>query len=137
MNKLTQQQVFSLYLANPEQRVKPNTDLHKKTFKLLGMKDPIVFCELDNVKFNYSVSDCKLILKRISDMSYENWVELAGYVFDLKLVNETAITIRDLLMNGDGAMLSFKSIVKINEWLITHGYCIDESWITNGWVEVE
>ncbi len=33
---------------------------------------------------------------------------------------------------NDCAYLSFKSIVKINEWLITHGYALDDTWFTNG-----
>ncbi len=120
---MTKQQIFLMYSGN--------TPFYDKSsdYKFNALSIEI---EKQTINGIYKFSDCQLVLKPIAEMEYENWVELSGYVFDLKLVNETALTIRDLLMNGDCAYLSFKSIVKINEWLITHGYALDDTWFTNG-----
>lgn len=127
MNK---QDIFPLYVGKC--RVKLLKAEHSKTYAYEGINYPQIFLELEGHHKSAIIPDCQLILKRISDMSYENWVELSGYVFDLKLVNETAITMRDLLCNGDGAVLSLKSMTKIMFWLIQNGYALSDDWFTNG-----
>jgi len=130
MNK---RQVFSLYLVNENQKVSYRNEITCDLEVVSKWDDT---CDIVNSCGNFldccDIEHCQLILKRISGMSYENWVELSGYVFDLKLVNETAITMRDLLCNGDGAVLSLKSMTKIMFWLIQNGYALDDEWFTNG-----
>jgi len=132
MNKLTQQQVFSLYLANPEQRVRYKNE--KNTLKLYGVAigDECIL-EHGVHSTGANISDCKLILKRISDMSEEHKVKFKRLIAkhsskiwgwddsqDIKKLTSTVQGISELMI-----------------FLIQNGYCIDESWITNGWVEVE
>lgn len=153
-NKMNKQDIFPLYVGKMvfNNKTKTKGNFYKYQISQVAKSDKdgeySHHEEITEIDFachetgdyfeDVNITDCQLILKRISDMSYENWVELSGYVFDLKLVNETAITMRDLLCNGDGAVLSLKSMTKIMFWLIQNGYALDDEWFTNGIaVEVE
>lgn len=127
---MTQQQVFSLYLANPNQRV-----MHKdetKTLKLYGVAvDDECVIEHGVHSTGANISDCKLILKRVSDMS-----EGDKRTYELLLLNVAFEIGKGIYREANLETLQL-AINAVGDFLRENGYCIDESWITNGWVEIE
>lgn len=142
---MTLQQVFSLYLANPNQMVRFKCD-RKTACESYGIDEPIddvlevnsiikttdggqiVF--LDDEENSYNISDCKLILKRIADMSEGDKKECRGLML-VGLMDKHGVIPKGFFDYGEWRYYhTYESIL----WLITHGYCLDEQWIENGWV---
>ena len=106
---MTQQQVFSLYLANPNQMVKNRHGEIALDYRFM----------LSNRNL-YNSPDSKLILKRIADMSED----------DKKIFDDMS----SQFVFFETCETYIKEAGNLTIWLITHGYCLDEQWIENGWV---
>jgi len=129
MNK---QQVFSLYLANENQKVKVKRYIDNEghsdflgeyEYELQGMilkNDVIVIADLDELK----IPDCTLLLKDIADMSEGDKNEL--YSIDGAEMVQGFVDFGNCSWTGE--VSSFL-------WLITHGYCLNNEWFTNGTAE--
>lgn len=120
-NKMNEQQVFSLYLANEGQMVSYDNGTTKGTYKL----------DWQNLK-NVKLEMTKLLLKDIADMSEGDKNKC-----------------RDLMLTGleDKYNVIPKGFFDYNKWhyyhtpesvfyLITHGYCINDEWVKLGYVEI-
>ncbi len=136
---MTQQQVFSLYLANPNQRVR----CQEHTYSSFALNiNGYVSLYMGGIRSGtMDISDCKLILKRISNMSEEHaeeFFQLMRWVDtdDLKPIGYYRTKVIEFFRTGN-MLVKVKYAGVIANFHYTHGYCIDESWITNGWVEIE
>jgi len=109
---MTKQQIFSLYLANENQKVSNKHGIIKLDYRFM-------------LSSLYNSPDCRLVLKPIAEMSSEHEKELCAELvaYDFKLHE---------MLNFGGESATFKDNVTLIFWLITHGYALDDTWFTNG-----
>jgi len=121
---MTKQQIFSLYLANENQRV-CNGDKSAIAYMYGLSKNPNRTWEISNDIEELFVEECCLMLKPIAEMSEEYEKELCTELvaYDFKLHE---------MLNFGGESATFKDNVTLIFWLITHGYALDDTWFTNG-----
>lgn len=111
---MTKQQIFSPYLANERQEI--YYDGEKMNGWLCAIvpeetEEGIVnTCTTDGMESFVNISDCQLVLKPIAEMSRDEHWDCFGKAIDTP---------------------DRYSIDEI-EYLITHGYALDDTWFTNG-----
>lgn len=127
---MTQQQVFSLYLASDGQKVETPHGIYPYYAVDTIMDGIECIVSSDAIQQSYFISDCKLILKRIADMSEGDKKECRDLML-VGLMDKHGVIPKGFFDYGEWRYYhTYESIL----WLIAHGYCLDEQWIENGWV---
>jgi len=123
---LKKQQVFAMYLANPNQKVLYNS----KIISLIGvdMEGSIIlpqFCK---------ISDCQLILKPISEMSEEHYKEFCE-LLDYKETEDIEVLHEFVYKKDYEYCLMFKieEIASITTFLIQNGYALSDEYFKLGY----
>lgn len=123
-NQKNKQEIFPLYVGKCKV-IYTNGYANNVSYNLVGVHHHFAKLEGKTYELTYPISECKLILRRVSNMGEEHKKELCDILvaYDFKV---------DSMLRYGSESSTFKDNVTLILWLVANGYALDDEWFDNG-----